>query len=59
MKETKVRSWEDVIDRENPHSGSGAGERTVKALTERTPTTKKVRAALGNMMIWSVVRENR
>jgi len=39
----------------NSHSGSGAGERatgTVKALTERTPTARKARAALRNMMIW-------
>jgi len=39
---------------ENSHSGSGVGERatgTVKALTERAPTTRKVRVAFGNMMI--------
>jgi len=49
-------------DQGNSHSGSGAGERAtgaVKALTERTPTTRKVRVALENMMIWSVVRVNR
>ena len=45
-------------DRGNLHSGSGAGERAtgmVKALMERAPTTSKARAALENMMIWSVV----
>jgi len=55
LKETKVRSWfEDEIGNGwgNSHSGSGAGERAkVKALTERAPTARKVRAALENMMI--------
>ena len=49
-------------DRGNSLSGSGAGERatgTVKALTERAPTAKEVRATLENMMIESVVRKNR
>ena len=49
-------------DRENSHSGAGAGERatgTVKALTYRAPTAREVRAALENMMIESVVKENR
>jgi len=46
-------------DQGNSHSGSGAGERatgTIEALTERAPTRRKVRAALENMMIWSVVK---
>ena len=44
-------------DQGNSHCGSGVGERatrTVKALTERAPTARKVRAVLKNMMIWSV-----
>jgi len=38
---------------------AGVGERATEtgtALTERTTTTKKVRAVLRNMTIWSVVR---
>jgi len=31
----------------------------VMALTERAPTARKVRTALRNMMMWSVVRKNR
>jgi len=31
----------------------------VMALTEMAPTARKVRAALRNMVIWSVVRKNR
>jgi len=30
----------------------------VKALTESAPTTRKVKAAFENMMIWSVVRKD-
>ena len=49
-------------DWENSLSGSGTGERatgTVKALTESAPTARKVRTALGNMMVRNVVRKNR
>ena len=40
-------------DQGDSHSGSGAGERAtgmVKAPTERTPITRKAKAALGNMV---------
>jgi len=49
-----------VKDLGNALSGSGAGERatgTDKALAQRAPRTREVRADLENMMIESVVRE--
>ena len=63
LKETEVRLWYDVMEsnRGNSRSGPGAGERatgTVRALTERAPTARKVRAALNNMMIWNVVKND-
>ena len=62
MKERKFRRDDMEDDQGNSLSGSGAGERAMgmaKALTERAPTTKEVRATLENMMIESVVRKNR